>query len=97
MRSSLNTYRKEEVIRAVSNDLVDTQREKLKKLSEGVEYTTRKEFAEKLKSLKESYFPKKTTAVRREEQPLVESVQKPAANSEMSVYSQMISKMKKNS
>ena len=95
MRSSLNTYRKEEVIRAVSNGLADTQREKLKKLAEGVEYTTRKEFAEKLNSLKESYFPKKATAVKKEETPLMESVQKPAVSGEMDVYTKTLAKMNK--
>jgi len=96
MRSSLNTYRKEDVVRAVSSGLADTQREKLAKLAEGVEYTTRKEFAAKLVSLKEAYFPKAaaTKPLKKEEQPLVESVQKPK-NNEMSLYSQTLTKMNK--
>ena len=79
----------------MSNGLADTQREKLKKLAEGVEYTTRKEFAEKLNSLKESYFPKKATAVKKEETPLMESVQKPAVSGEMDVYTKTLAKMNK--
>jgi hypothetical protein len=96
MRSSLNTYRKEDVVRAVSSGLADTQREKLAKLAEGVEYTTRKEFAAKLVSLKEAYFPKAaaTKPLKKEEQPLVESVQKPK-NNEMAVYTQTLAKMNK--
>jgi hypothetical protein len=94
MRASLNAYRKEEVVRAVSGGLAETQREKLTKLAEGVDYTTRKEFAAKLVSLKEAYFPKSPKTVKREEQPLLESVQKPV-NSEMAVYTKTLSKMNK--
>jgi hypothetical protein len=94
MRASLNSYRKEEVIRAVSGELAETQREKLAKLAEGVEYTTRKEFAAKLTTIKEGFFAKSTKPLKREEQPLVESVQKPA-NDEMSVYTKTLTKMNK--
>ena len=95
MRASLSAYRKEEVIRAVSGGLADTQREKLAKLAEGVEYTTRKEFQAKLVSLKEAYFTKATKPLKKEEQPLVESVTKPVKNDEMSVYTQTLAKMNK--
>lgn len=94
MRASLNAYRKEEVVRAVSGGLAETQREKLTKLADGVEYTTRKEFASKLVSLKEAYFQKAPKPLKKEEQPLVESVQKPK-NSEMSVYTETLTKMNK--
>jgi hypothetical protein len=94
MRSSLNAYRKEEVLRAVSSGLAETQREKLAKLAEGVDYTTRKEFAAKLGSLKEAYFQKAPKTLKKEEQPLVESVQKPK-NDEMAMYTQTLSKMNK--
>lgn len=100
MRSSLNMYRKEEVIRAVSGGLADTQREKLAKLAEGVEYTTRKEFAAKLVSLKEAYFQKSTKQLQKEEQPLLESATTPSkktsVNSEMALYTQTLAKMNKN-
>jgi hypothetical protein len=59
MRSSLNTYRKEEVVREVSGGLAETQREKLQKISDRVEYTRRSEFAQKLVSLNEAYFTKR--------------------------------------
>jgi hypothetical protein len=94
MRSSLNAYRKEEVVRAVSSGLADTQREKLAKLAEGVEYTTRKDFQAKLVTIKESFFTKAIKPLKKEEQPLVESVQKPK-NDEMSVYTQTLAKMNK--
>ena len=95
MRASLSAYRKEEVIRAVSGGLADTQREKLAKLAEGVEYTTRKEFQAKLVSLKEAYFTKAPKPLKKEEQPLVESTTAKPTNNEMSVYTQTLSKMNK--
>lgn len=101
MRASLNAYRKEEVIRAVSAGLAETQREKLNKLAEGVPYTTRKEFAEKLTALRENYFPKKAAAPKKDE-PLTEAtkvptgdVKQPKANDEMDIYVRQLSKMKK--
>ena len=96
MRASLNAYRKEEVIRAVSSGLADTQREKLKKLAEGVEYTSRKDFAEKLNTLKESYFPKKGAP--KKEEVLTEQTKTTnttAVPGEMDVYTKTISKMGK--
>ena len=95
MRASLNAYRKEEVVRVVSNGLADTQREKLAKLAEGVEYTTRKEFHSKLVSLKEAYFSKEVKPLKKEEQPLVEQVEKKPKNDEMSVYTRTLTKMGK--
>jgi hypothetical protein len=94
LRSTVNAYRKEEVVRAVSSGLPETQREKLAKLAEGVDYSTRKEFGEKLMSLRESYFPKKTNSVKKEEPLFEQTTKKP--NTEMSVYTQTLSKFKKN-
>jgi len=97
LRASVNAYRKEEIVRVVGAGLVDTQKDKLKKLSEGVEYTTRKEFAEKLIALKESYFPKAAKA--KKEEPLTEAAKGPAPSatiSEMTAYTATLSKFKKD-
>ena len=96
MRSSLNAYRKEEVVRAVSAGLADTQREKLKKLAEGVEYSTRKEFAEKMLALKESYFPKKATPVQKDQAPLVEEKQNSATSTDPSIAAALATTAKMN-
>jgi hypothetical protein len=94
MRSALNAYRKDEVIRSVSSGLADTQREKLRGLAEGVEYTTRKEFSDKLANLKESYFPK--AGKPKKEEPLMEAATKKPTSSEMETYTKTLSKFKKN-
>ena len=56
MKKELNEHKKFEAIYAACEGLTQTQVEKLKSLAEGVEFTTDEEFAEKLSTLKESYF-----------------------------------------
>jgi hypothetical protein len=56
MKKELNESKKIEAIYAACEGLSQTQVEKLKSLAEGVEFTTEEEFANKLTTLKESYF-----------------------------------------
>jgi hypothetical protein len=56
MKKELNEHRKIEAIHAVCEGLTQTQVEKMKSLAEGVEFTTDEEFADKLVTLRESYF-----------------------------------------
>lgn len=53
----INEHRKNEAIYAACEGLTQTQVEKVKSLAEGIEFTTDEEFAEKLETIKESYFP----------------------------------------
>jgi len=56
MKKELNEHKKTEAIHAVCEGLTQTQVEKMKSLAEGVEFTTDEEFADKLVTLRESYF-----------------------------------------
>jgi hypothetical protein len=56
LSKTVNEHKKVEAIHAVCEGLTLTQVEKLKSLAEGVEFTTEGEFADKLKTLRESYF-----------------------------------------
>jgi hypothetical protein len=56
LKKQLNEQMKLEAIHAACDGLTQTQVEKLKSLAEGVEFTTEDEFAEKLETLKASYF-----------------------------------------
>lgn len=56
LTKELNEQKKFEAIYTACEGLSQTQVEKLKSLAEGVEFTTEEEFADKLKTLKESYF-----------------------------------------
>ena len=58
LKSELNEYRKNKILEEVCDDLADTQSEKMKSLVEGVSYEDDSEkFEEKVKTIKENYFP----------------------------------------
>ena len=61
MQEELETLKREKVIAEASEGLAATQVEKLKKLAEDVDFDDEETFAEKVKTIKESYFTKKTT------------------------------------
>ena len=59
--SELNEYRKNKILEEVCDDLADTQSEKMKSLVEGVSYEDdADDFENKVKTIKESYFPNQT-------------------------------------
>lgn len=53
----LSESKKTEILYTVVEGLTATQAEKLKSLAEGVEFTSEEEYADKLATLRESYFP----------------------------------------
>ena len=58
IKQELNEYRKDKILEEVCDDLADTQSEKMKSLVEGVTYEDDSEkFEEKVKTIKENYFP----------------------------------------
>lgn len=56
LKKSLVESKKHEVISSISEDLIDTQSEKLKKLAESVEFISEEDFMKKLEVIKENYF-----------------------------------------
>ena len=54
--------KKEDIIKASSEDLTDVEAEKFNKLAEEVEYSNEEDFTNKVKTIKESYFGKKEEA-----------------------------------
>jgi len=50
------------IFEQVADGLADTQKDKLASLAESVEFESEEEYREKLETLKESYFPSKTTS-----------------------------------
>ncbi len=71
MKKELAEFKKQEALRDVSEELADTEKEKLQKLSEGVEYEDDTQYKEKLEVIKENYFPKGEDTP----QPLTEEVE----------------------
>ena len=60
MNEELEGYKREAIIREASRDLAETQIEKLKGLVEKIDFDDEESFAEKVATIKESYFKKST-------------------------------------
>lgn len=58
LRESMNRYRREEIVRGASKGLTDIQADKLRKVTEGITFTSKEQFSSAVTTLKESYFPK---------------------------------------
>ena len=56
-KSQLADASAEKIFREVTDELTETQKEKMKTLADGVEFDDAKTYAEKLNTLKETYFP----------------------------------------
>ena len=77
LQNRLNETAKTNILATVSEGLADTQADKLASLAEAVEFESEEKFAEKLKTLRESYFPaspKAPVAEASDEAPVDETV-----------------------
>ena len=96
--SELNEYRKDKILEEVCEDLADTQSEKMKTLIEGVSYENdADDFENKVKTIKESYFPNQTKQDENVEQESDvssdgEEVSEPKLNNIMEAYSKAIAR-----
>jgi len=97
IKKELADYKKSETLREVSEDLADTEKEKLGKLAEGIDFEDKTQYSEKLEVIKENYFPKQQTETiteelenTEEEQDISESV-----NPVMSKYASALTRLNK--
>ena len=67
IKKELAEYKKAETLREVSEDLADTEKEKLGKLADGIDFEDKSQYSEKLEVIKENYFPKQQAEVVTEE------------------------------
>jgi len=58
VKKELADYKKAETLREVSENLADTEKEKLGKLADGIDFEDKSQYSEKLEVIKENYFPK---------------------------------------
>lgn len=66
MSEQIESFQREAVIREASRDLADTQVEKLASLVQGLDFEDQDTFAEKVKTVKESYFKSEVPATAEE-------------------------------
>ena len=90
LQNRLNESAKAIIVKEISEGLVDTQKDKLAALAEGVDFVSEEEFSKKLSTIKESYFPKEKATVSEvsDETPVESEAQSPA----MAAYLQALSR-----
>ena len=84
------------ILDTVSDGLASTQKEKLASLAESVEFESETEYREKLETLKESYFPGKTSTAKTETLTEGEDVPPALATGSMASYLKTLSAFKQN-
>jgi hypothetical protein len=73
VKKALIESRKNEIVHAICEGLTATQVEKIRTLAESVEFSTEDEYAQKLETIRENYFP--TSVKKADESQLHESVE----------------------
>ena len=66
LQNRLNESAKKNILNNVSEGLVDTQKEKLAALAEGLDFVSEEDFSRKVKTIKESYFKESISTTGRE-------------------------------
>ena len=84
------------ILESVSDGLADTQKEKLASLVESVEFESETEYREKLETLKESYFPNKTSNAKTETLTEGEAAAPETYAGSMGAYLKTLSSFKQN-
>jgi hypothetical protein len=97
LKKELNEHKKNEAIHAVCEGLTQTQVEKMKSLAESVDFTTDEEFADKLVTLRQSYFsasvkPADSSALNEAVEIEEEKKEQPSADPMINMYAKTISK-----
>jgi hypothetical protein len=97
LKKELNEHKKNEAIHAVCEGLTQTQVEKMKSLAESVDFTTDEEFADKLVTLRESYFNASvkaagSSALNEAVEIEEEKKEQPSADPMINIYAKTISK-----
>ena len=98
IKKELAEYKREETLREVSEDLADTEKEKLGKLAEGIDFEDKSQYTEKLEVIKENYLPKQQSETITEELENTEEEQdssEPAIDPIMSKYASALTRFNK--
>ncbi len=97
LQNRLNESARKEILNTVSEGLADTQKDKLSKLAEAVEFVSEEDFTKKVTTFKEAYFkenaPAPATSEVADETP-VEGVEAPATNPAMDAYTAALARWK---
>ena len=95
MATQLEEYQRAAIIAEASDGLVETQVEKLKKLAEDVDFEDEETFAQKVATIKESYFTKKSAESADIEEDTTDDDVQAVASDTMAQYLSAIQRTKK--
>ena len=96
LQTRLNESARKEILNTVSEGLADTQKDKLSKLAEAVEFVSEEDFTKKVTTFKEAYFKENTAPATSEvaDETTVEGVEAPATNPSMDAYTAALARWK---
>jgi len=92
LSKDFNEVKKESVLKIVSENLSDTQSEKLRSLSDGIDFESDDDYKQKLETVKENYFPTEESVSYDDEEPLSEEKNEKGVDDSMSAYMSAISR-----
>ena len=96
LQNRLNESAKITILNTVSEGLADTQKDKLSKLAEAVEFVSEEDFTKKVTTFKEAYFSEKKAVATSEvaDETPVEGVEAPTTNPAMDAYAAALARWK---
>ena len=97
LQKRLNESARKEILNTVSEGLADTQKDKLSKLAEAVEFVSEEDFTKKVTTFKEAYFKENASATATSEvadETPVDGVEAPATNPAMDAYTAALARWK---
>jgi len=96
LNKRIGEFRKMEIVNEIAVGLAETEKEKLVKLAEGVEFETEEDFTSKVETIKESYFTRKAEVAGSATEPTEEAsaplVEETTASGPMGKYVEAISR-----
>ena len=96
LQARLNETAKTNILSTVSEGLADTQKDKLSKLAEAVDFISEEDYTKKVTTFKEAYFSEKKTVATSEvaDETPVEGVEAPSTNPAMDAYAAALTRWK---
>ena len=96
LQERLNESARITILNTVSEGLADTQKDKLSKLAEAVQFVSEEDFTKKVTTFKEAYFSEKKTVATSEvaDETPVEGVEASTTNPAMDVYTAALARWK---
>lgn len=86
LTKDFSEMKKESILQVVSENLSDTQSEKLRSLSEGIDFENDEDYKRKLETVKENYFPAEESVGLDDEEPLYDEGIEKGVDDSMSAY-----------